>query len=109
MFAGADVDGIFAEVEAGLGEAVDIGGGIEGDGLELGVGGGGLGVQGDLDEDFVGAVDLGDELEVGEVVAGLIGFPDVFPGEAVGGGDGDGGGGIVVGEGGGVDFEAGRA
>ena len=40
LLAVADVDGVFAEVERGLGVGVDFGDGVEGDGFEKGGGAG---------------------------------------------------------------------
>ena len=55
-----------------------------------------------FDENFIRAIDLIDELEIGGVITGLVGFPDFGPCQAIVDGDqNDGGGGD------GVDFEAG--
>ena len=89
--AGADVDGVLAELEARLGLAVDLRGRLKLDCLQRGVGRGALAHQRDLHQDLIAAVDLGDELDIRLQVAGLVGYEHVLPAQAVVRADGDSG------------------
>src|SRR5207237_10338289 len=91
LVAGADVDGVFANVQARQRLGVDLGDRLELDVRQLGIAGGRLAQELDAHQHFVGAVDLIDQFDFGRIVVGSCVLPNVLPLATVAGRDADAG------------------